>query len=217
MSPAGGTSGLPASGCGSAATPSTVGSGPIAPAASTPSCPGPATPIPARRRRCSPRPRRCERRSRDAPPSRSPGSSPRTGGGRPRPAPSSATSCGWSSRGEARRARRPSAASRPRAETTCGPATPSTERWWAAARPTSSPSSTTTRERSSAIAGVTARTRSAWRRRCGEGSHHAVCHAVSTSTTARRWSLTSSPGRAPVSASSSCTPPSGALSYPANC
>ena len=94
---------------------------------------------------------------------------PHRRGLRARPsAPCSGTSpASGSTPGPTGRRPKPSAASRPPPRASCGPATPCTGRSSPGARPTCSPSSTTTPERSSAIAGGCPRTRSASRRRSG--------------------------------------------------
>ena len=71
--------------------------------------------------------------------------------------------------------RRPSVASRPPPRTICGPATPCTARPIAGARPTCSPSSTTTRGRSSAIGGGCRKTPSASKRRFARHWRRVVC------------------------------------------
>ena len=71
-----------------------------------------------------------------------------------------------------------------RSRATCGPATPCTGRSSPGARPTCSPSSTTTPEPWSAIAGGCPRTPSASKRRSGPRSPRGACPGRSTSTTA---------------------------------
>ena len=195
----------PGAGCGSPATRWTGGSGRGGAAGSTRWCPA----------RASPRPRlpvevvemavalKRENPARTA--RRSGGScAPRWGGRRASgpcnaSSPTTRRSPTWCAAGAAGAGVRPVRGRR--GPTSCGPATPCTARTSAAARPTCSPSSTTTPGRSWGTGSGSPRTPCAWPPRCAPRSARAGSPTGSTSTTARRSSTPGCCAPAPSSAS----------------